>query len=354
MRMALELAGGVRERVSPNPRVGAVVVKDGTVRGTGAHESFGGPHAEVNALTEAGADAKGAALYVTLEPCAHHGKTPPCTETVIAAGVTEVFVGAKDPNPAVTGGGMDVLRKAGIAVTYPVLGRECLDGNAAYFKYVTQGAPLVTAKWAMTLDGRIATKTGDSRWVSSRESRRRVHELRARVDDNPLLTCRLDGRTSPRRVVVDSGPRLSCGSKLVASAAESEVIVAVGGNADTDRISALEAAGCTVLQAPGAGERVDIAVLLKKLAERTITSVLVEGGGTLLGECFDNRLVDRAIVFVSRTIIGGKDARSPVEGFGLKKIADAFTLRDTRVSETGGDVVIEGKIGEWPWEPTVE
>ena len=360
MGMALELAAGGRGFVSPNPLVGAVLVKGRKVVGSGCHAEFGAPHAEAVALREAGAGAEGSTLYVTLEPCRHYGKTPPCVGAIVEAKVSRVVAACCDVDPQAAGG-LRELRAAGVEVEVGLMRREALDLNAPFFKFQTSRRPFVVAKWAMTADGRMATKTGDSRWVSSEESRRLAHELRGTYDgvmvgigtvlrDDPALTCRVEGMRSPKRIVLDSEARLPLSSRLVKTSGEGEVIVAVRENAPPERAEALRKAGLTVIGCERAASGVDVAGLLEKLAERRITSVLMEGGSEVLGSAFDGELVDMVVAIVSPKIVGSAAAKGPVAGTGAEGMMDAALLRDVRIFGVGEDVVMEGKLGRWEWE----
>ena len=363
MARALELAWDAVGRTSPNPPVGAVVVRYGRVVGEGSTQPAGQAHAEVVALRQAGDLARGAALYVTLEPCSHHGRTPPCTEAIIAAGVAEVHASIVDVNPRVSGAGLDRLREAGIAVHTGEGRREAEELAAPHAKLVTTGRPLVTAKFAMSLDGKIATRTGDSKWITSEESRRYVHELRARSDaimvgigtvmaDDPQLTARKpDGTPLPRqplRVVVDSSGRLPRDSTLLKQAGDTLVAVADESQSVRARLEPVARRGqppaMGVFAAAGVDGRVNLVGLLDELGRREITSVFVEGGGTLLGSLFDDGLVDRVVGFVAPVIIGGESALSPVGGEGAEWMADALRLSDVRVETFGDDVAVSGWV----------
>ncbi len=355
MQIALDLAARGRGRVEPNPMVGAVVVGDGRIVGRGWHREFGGPHAEVFALDDAGDAARGATLYVTLEPCCHQGKTPPCTEAVISAGIGRVVAAMMDPFPEVAGRGLQLLSEAGIEVECGVLEGRAMKLNAPFVKLVTTGRPYVIAKWAMSLDGKIATRTGESRWISSEASRRRAHEMRNIVDavmigigtavvDDPELTCRIESGRNPRRIIVDSTARLALDSKLVRSAREVETIVAATDAAPAGRVRALRDAGCKVLQVAARDARVDLDALLGLLGGLKLTNVLVEGGGELLGELIGRRLADSAMVFIAQKVIGGRDAPVPVAGEGITPLGDALELTDVRVEQMGPDILIEGRF----------
>ena len=350
MLRALELAEKGRRTVSPNPAVGAVVVDGGVVVGEGYHEMAGGPHAEAVALAEAGRRARGAEMFVTLEPCSHHGRTPPCVDSIVEAGLRKVVMAARDPNPRVSGGGARVLREAGV---------EAIDGpfekiarriNEAYLKWVTTGSPLVTLKAAVTLDGKVATRTGDSRWVSGEVSRRDVHEERARSDvvmvglgtvlaDDPVLTAREVGASrQPLRVIVDGGAVLPAESRVL-DIAEAPTAVAVGSGAARENIARLEGRGVTVIVA-GEGLEVDLRLLMEELGRREITSVYAEGGPTLGAELFAGRLVDRMVAYIAPRVAGGRDAPGPVGGAGVELMREAESLEIDTVREMGPDIKV--------------
>jgi diaminohydroxyphosphoribosylaminopyrimidine deaminase/5-amino-6-(5-phosphoribosylamino)uracil reductase len=359
MKLALDLAERGRGRVEPNPMVGAVVVRDGRQVGQGHHEQFGGPHAEIHALEASGRSAHGATLYVTLEPCCHFGKTPPCTDRVLAAGVSRVVAAIQDPFPRVNGGGISILRQAGVIVDVGCLADDARRQNAPYWKRQMTGMPYVTAKWAMTLDGKTATVKGDSRWISSDLSREAVHELRSRMDgiiigistaecDDPLLTARVPHPPRrPVRIVLDSSLRLSEASRLVQTARETKVLVATTDRAPGDRRIALEEAGCEVVEFPSTGG-VPVDALLRELGNRQMTNILIEGGGRVAGAFLDAGQIDGVDVFVAPMIEGGDHSVTPVRGSGRSMMNQALRLRDV-VSETlGPDARIRGWIPqEW-------
>src|SRR5579885_619836 len=345
MTRALELAERGRGHVEPNPLVGAVVVRDGRLVGEGWHQRFGGPHAEVNALAAAGEAARGATLYVTLEPCCHHGKTPPCTDAVLRAGVGRVVAAMPDPFPQVAGKGAELLRAAGVPVDRGTCEAAARRLNAPYLKLLATGRPYVHAKWAMTLDGKIATRTGDSRWVSNEASRRRVHELRGRMDavlvgvgtvlaDDPLLTARPPGPRTAARVVLDSRGRTPPGCRLAATARDVPTLVVTAGAEP----AALRAAGCEGLALAGGG-RPSADALLAELGRRRMTNVLVEGGAEVLGSFLDARAIDEVHVFVAPKLAGGREALTPVGGRGVERIAEALPLAEWRVEVIEGDVL---------------
>jgi len=354
MHEALELARQGRGRVEPNPMVGCVIVKDGRVVGRGYHRSFGGDHAEVEALRDAGDDARGADVYVTLEPCAHHGKTPPCTDALIRAEVKRVIIAMSDPFPEASGAGPKKLTEAGIEVEAGLLEEDARELNAPYVKFITRKQSYVIAKWAMSLDGKIATRTGDSRWISGEESRRLVHQMRNKVDavmvglgtvlkDDPQLTCRIPGGRNPRRIIVDGPAATPLTSQVVRSAREIETIIVTAESAPAERVQPLEEAGCGIIKLPAKNDRIRIADLLAETARRCLTNILVEGGAELLAAVFGERAVDEVRVFVAPVIIGGAGAYTPVAGPGVDEISQALRLRSVTSWRVGEDVLIEGR-----------
>lgn len=358
MARAVELARRGAGWTSPNPLVGAVIVRDGRIIGEGWHHRFGGPHAEREALAACGESPAGATAYVTLEPCCHTGKTPPCTEALIEAGIARVVVGVLDPNPLVAGRGNEALRRAGIEVAVGVLEPSCRAVNEPFLHAMEQRRPLVIAKYAMTLDGKVATREGLSRWVTGEAALRRVHEDRHRhagvmvgigtaLADDPLLTCRLDGRevSQPARVVVDAAARLPLESQLVRTASEAPVIVAVAEGALLARRNALAERGCAVVAVPAREGRVDPRILMELLWQRfSLDSLIVEGGPTLLGSLFDEGLVDRVQAYIAPKIFGGLEALGPVAGRGVGDPADAPVLSEVSLQMMGGDVLLEGRL----------
>ncbi|NQT19412.1 MAG: bifunctional diaminohydroxyphosphoribosylaminopyrimidine deaminase/5-amino-6-(5-phosphoribosylamino)uracil reductase RibD [Planctomycetes bacterium] len=354
MREALELARRGRGRVEPNPMVGCVIAKNGAVVGRGRHRSFGGDHAEVEALRDAGADAAGADVYVTLEPCAHHGKTPPCTDALIRADVKRVIMAMSDPFPQTGGIGPKKLADAGIEVETGLLEHDARELNASYLKLVTCGRSYVIAKWAMSLDGKIATRTGDSRWISGEESRKLVHEIRNEVDaimvgvgtvlhDDPQLTCRIPGGRNPRRIIVDGPAETPPASQLVRTAREVETIIATTEAAPAERTDPLAEAGCEIIRLPAKDGLISVADLLAETARRRFTNILVEGGGGLLASMFEEDVVDEVRVFVAPVIIGGAGARAPVAGCGVEKLCNALRLRTVTTRRVGDDTLIVGR-----------
>jgi diaminohydroxyphosphoribosylaminopyrimidine deaminase/5-amino-6-(5-phosphoribosylamino)uracil reductase len=360
MDRALALAERGRGRVEPNPVVGCVLTAGGTLVGEGFHEGFGGAHAEANALAAAGARARGATIYVTLEPCAHTGKkTAPCAPALVRAAPARVVIAVRDPNPQTTGRGEEILRAAGIIVETGLRRKEAIYANASFFKHVRLGLPLVTAKWAMTLDGRIAAPDGSSRWISDETSRRQVHAMRGEVDavmvgietalrDDPDLCCRdAEPKRVAVRIVVDSRCRLPLESRLVRTARETPVLIATGPRPDARAAARLEAAGCELMRLPAAlSGRPDLGELFARLGDRGMSHVLVEGGPRLLGALFADHLVDRAVVFVAPKLLGG--GPGAVEGDWAPTIDGAHQLHRASVQPGGRDAIMIG----WVSDPT--
>lgn len=356
---ALELADLALGRCSPNPAVGAVLVRDGLVVGEGYTQPPGGAHAEIMALRQAGEQARGATLYVSLEPCCHHGRTPPCTDALIAAGVREVHAATVDPNPVVNGRGIQALEQAGIAVHVGEHAEEARRLNQGFFKYVRTGLPFVTVKYAMTLDGKSATRSGDSRWISSEASRTLAHRLRERADailtgigtvltDDPQLTVRLPPEArrpgplhQPLRVVVDSQGRIPTTARLLQDEHAARTVVATTEAAASCLRQRLAGTGAEVLALPARNSRVDLAALMRELGRRGVLNVLVEAGGTLVAALLEHRLVDRLLVFVAPKIIGGACAPSPAGGAGVERMAEALAASIDRVERIGNDILIE-------------
>jgi diaminohydroxyphosphoribosylaminopyrimidine deaminase/5-amino-6-(5-phosphoribosylamino)uracil reductase len=355
MRRALELAVLGQGCVEPNPMVGCIVVQGAEIIGEGWHRRYGGPHAEVEALAIAGRRAAGATLYVSLEPCCHHGKTPPCTDAIIAAGIRRVAAAQVDPFPQVQGGGAAKLRAAGIEVDLGLFEDEARRINAPYLKLVATGRPWIIAKWAMTLDGKTASRTGASRWISSEASRDIVHRLRGRVDaivvgretariDDPLLTARPPGPRTALRVVVDTRATLASQSRLVRTARDIPLMVAAGQHASAAECRRLEAAGCEVFLCRGDSHAVRLDALIAELGRRRLTNVLVEGGGRLVGTLLDAGQIDEVHAFVAPILLGGEAARSPIDGEGFADIAGASAMEQPEVRQVGGDIYITGRI----------
>ncbi len=350
MRRALELAARGKGRTSPNPVVGCVVVRDGRIVGEGYHERAGAPHAEVNAVRAAGGDVEGTTLYVTLEPCCYQGRTPACTDFLIEHKPARIVVALHDPNPKVCGEGIFQLRQAGIDVDVGLLEDEARTLNEAFFKYITRGMPFVIAKCGMSLDGKIATHTGDSKWVTGEASRRMVHELRNEVDailvgsrtvmmDDPSLNTRLDDKDvrDPVRIIVDAAEYLDADRRVFKHGSQSPTWVAVPD--DRDFTGADE-----VLRIPAGKGGLDLELLMKELAAREIVTVLIEGGGTTLASAFETGIVDKVMFFVAPKIIGGHDAVTAVEGEGAKRMVDVVHLETMTARPVGEDILIEAYV----------
>lgn len=377
MRRAIELAKKGGGYVHPNPLVGCVVVKDDEIIADGYHEKYGEFHAERNALTRCKTETKGASLYVTLEPCCHYGKTPPCTEIIIEKGIKKVFVGILDPNPLVAGKGVKILQDAGIEVEVGLCENEIREMNKVFLKYITTKRPYVIMKTAMTLDGKIAAYTGDSKWVTNEESRKKVHELRSELAgvvvgigtvlaDDPMLTCRLEGNHhQPIRIVVDSNLRIPADSQLVKTAKEYRTIVAcrhfdrseaersevekssLNVNKQKgflDSLQTLEMRGLEVIHCASKDGHVDINDLMAQLGAQGIDSLLLEGGGTLNAAFLEAGCVDEVWAFIAPKIIGGEGAKTPVSGKGIDKMSDAVNLQNIDIQNINGDILIKGKI----------
>jgi diaminohydroxyphosphoribosylaminopyrimidine deaminase/5-amino-6-(5-phosphoribosylamino)uracil reductase len=360
MRLALRAALRGAGRTCPNPAVGAVVVREGRVVATGHHACAGAPHAEAAALEAAGGRAKGAALYVTLEPCCHTGRTPPCADTILDAGVAEVVYAARDPSPHCDGRGATRLAERGVRVRPGVLAEEARRLNGPFFKRVETGLPFVTAKWAMTLDGKTAARGGDSRWITSPAARALVHRFRRRAGavlvglgtvlaDDPRLTCRLPGDRQPVRVVADPEAETPPDARLIESVSVSPLLVAHGPDAPAGRVRRLAGAGAKTLEVAGAPGGIDLEGLFRSLAEGAcglgaVDHVFLEGGGELAASAFEAGLVDRVEAFVAPKVLGGREAKTPVEGEGPDRIADARPVEVFRVRTVGGDFLVEGTV----------
>lgn len=357
MERALELAKKGEGTTSPNPLVGAVIVKDGRIIGEGYHEVYGGPHAEVNAVEGATEDVEGSTIYVTLEPCSHYGKTPPCAELLVRKKFRKVVIAMTDPNPLVSGRGIAMLRDAGIEVVTGVLEAEARRQNEIFLKYIQTRRPFVIMKTAMTLDGKIATSTGASKWVTGEAAREEVHRLRNRVSaimvgvntvlrDDPELTTRLpDGGTDPVRVIVDSTLRIPLDAKVLTLDSPKKTVVATTERADREKLAALSAMkNVEVILVPEKASRVDLPWLMGWLGECRIDSVLVEGGSELNFSMLEENLVDKVITFIAPKLFGGREAKTPVGGEGFAKVEDAVVLKDIRMETFGDDIMVEAYV----------
>lgn len=355
MTRALALAARGRGSVEPNPLVGCIIAHGAEIVGEGWHRRYGGPHAEVEALAIAGQRAQGATLYVTLEPCCHFGKTPPCTDAIVQAGIARVVAAQRDPFEQVAGEGESRLLAAGIRYRAGVCEAEARQLNAPYLKLLKHGLPWIIAKWAMTLDGKIASHTGSSRWISSEASRALVHKLRGKVDavvvgigtvlaDDPLLTARPAGARVATRVVLDSEARLPANSQLVRTAAEAPVLVAVADSAPAGATEKLVARGCEVVVCPGDDRIERLRHLLAELGRRRMTNALVEGGGQILGSFLDAGLIDEVHAFIAPRLLGGQAAWTPVAGQGFASVGEAMRLERVVSEVVDGDTYLHGFV----------
>lgn len=355
MRLAMQLAGNAIGRTSPNPLVGAVIVKDNRVVGCGWHRKAGTPHAEVHALNQAGELAQGADVYVTLEPCAHYGKTPPCAKALVEAKVKNVYGGLLDVNPKVAGKGFKILEDAGIHVEYGFLQDELRKQNEVFFKWIEHKKPFIVLKAAMTLDGKIATATGQSKWITNETSRAYGYKLRdiydgimvginTVIEDNPMLTARVDGGKNPIRIVVDSSLRIDINANVVQDKS-AKTIVATTDKADKDKILKLQAQDVDVIVVDkDENDKVDIEKLLDILGQQNICSILVEGGATLSGSFVAKKIVDKVYFFIAPKIVGGKEAKTPVAGTGILNLQEALALKDIQIEKLEEDVLIIGRV----------
>ncbi|WP_444313570.1 bifunctional diaminohydroxyphosphoribosylaminopyrimidine deaminase/5-amino-6-(5-phosphoribosylamino)uracil reductase RibD [Megamonas funiformis] len=355
MRLAMQLAGNAIGRTSPNPLVGAVIVKDNRVVGCGWHRKAGTPHAEVHALNQAGELAQGADVYVTLEPCAHYGKTPPCAKALVEAKVKNVYGGLLDVNPKVAGKGFKILEDAGIHVEYGFLQDELRKQNEVFFKWIEHKKPFVVLKAAMTLDGKIATATGQSKWITNETSRAYGYKLRdiydgimvginTVIEDNPMLTARVDGGKNPIRIVVDSSLKIDINANVVQDKS-AKTIIATTDKADKDKILKLQAQDVDVIVVDkDENDKVDIEKLLDILGKKNICSILVEGGATLSGSFVAKKLVDKVYFFIAPKIIGGKEAKTPVAGTGILNLQEALALKDIQIEKLEEDILIIGRV----------
>ena len=354
MGMALELAEKGCGYVNPNPMVGAVVVKGGVVIGKGFHEKYGSLHAERNALADCSESPRGSTMYVTLEPCCHYGKTPPCTQAIIESGISEVMIAVKDPNPLVSGKGIDILRRNGIKVTYGVLQEACMRQNEVFFHYIKTEIPFVVMKYAMTLDGKIATRTGKSRWISSEKARQNVQISRHRysaimvgvntvISDDPLLTCRIKGCRSPVRIICDTNLRTPLDSRIVKTAHETTTYIATACS-NQERCKPYSAAGCEILTISEKGSYIDLRELMKQLGKKGIDSILLEGGATLNYSALQSRIVNRVQTYIAPKFFGGFSAPGPIGGIGIDTTEQAFQLIKGRITMFGEDILIESEV----------
>lgn len=359
MAKALELAKLGIGYTNPNPLVGAVIVKDGRIIGEGYHKKYGDAHAEINAFRNATEDVAGATMYVTLEPCSHFGKTPPCANAIVEKGIKRVVIAMKDPNPLVAGKGIAILRDHSIEVTTGVMEKEAKHLNEVFIKFITTDLPFCTLKTAMTLDGKIAAYTGDSRWITNAKSRKYVHELRHRfssimvgigtvIADDPLLTTRLDNihGKNPIRIVVDTKGTIPLDAKVLITNENTKTILATTEAINKEKLKHIKDTGTEVIITPLKDSRVDLPSLMKSLGDMKIDSVLLEGGSTLNYTALKEGIVDKVISFIAPKIIGGASSKTPVGGDGIPYMKDAITFNNISVSKLSDDVMIEAYIGK--------
>ncbi len=355
MARALQLAKKAIGKTSPNPMVGAVIVKNGQIVGDGYHKQAGKAHAEIEAIKKAGAHARGAEMFVNLEPCCHHGKTPPCVDAIISANLKKVYIGMTDPNKLVNRKGIGILRRNGIEVEVGILKKECERLNESFAKFIRTRKPFVIMKSGMSLDGKIATNSGESQWITCEKSRKLVHEIRGEVDailvgsgtvlkDDPRLTVRLERRKlkNPARVILDRRGRISIGSNVFKNADTDSVIYATSSNLSKRKEKRLRDMGVDILAMPGQDRNSELKILLEELGRRDITSVLLEGGALLNASALKENVVDKAILFVAPIIIGGDEAPGFVGGKGVQKLKDAVRLKKVQTIKVGDDFMIEG------------
>ena len=359
MRRAIELAQKGRGWVNPNPMVGAVIVKDGKIIGEGFHARYGELHAERNAIASLTESAEGATIYVTLEPCCHYGKTPPCTQAILEQKIARIVIGSRDPNPKVAGKGVKILRQAGVKVQEDFMKEECDKLNPVFFHYITKKTPYVVMKYAMTIDGKIATKTGDSRWITGEKAREAVHEMRHSymgimagigtvLADDPMLNVRLEGRKSPVRIICDSHLRIPGDSRIVKTAQKYKTIIACGGQGqeEKEKMVRLCKAGIQVISIPDNQGRVDLKRLMEYLGEQGIDSILLEGGAELNDNALRAGIVQEVKVFLGPKIFGGANAKGPVEGIGIESVRKAANMKLKDISKIGDDVLLEYVFSE--------
>jgi len=356
MNIALTLAGKGMGHVNPNPLVGAVIVKDGEIIGQGYHEEYGQLHAERNALADCKISPAGATLYVTLEPCCHYGKTPPCTEAIIGSGIKRVVIGSLDPNPLVSGKGVNILKEHGIEVVENVLKEECDKLNEVFFHYIRKKTPYVVMKYAMTMDGKIATATGRSKWITGELARENVHKDRNRytaimvgagtiLADDPQLTCRMENGRNPIRIVCDTNLRTPLDASVIRTAKEIPTIIATSCN-EKEKYETFLQAGCEIITISKKDGHTNLKELMKELGERKIDSVLLEGGSTLNWSALQSGIVNKVQCYLAPKLFGGVEAKSPVAGIGVDLPENAFRLMNSKIIQMGEDILVESEVVE--------
>lgn len=355
MKMAIELAKKGKGKVNPNPLVGAVIVKNGEIIGQGYHSKYGGNHAEIEAINNATDDVKGATIYVTLEPCFHYGKTPPCVDKLISSGISKVVIGHLDPNPLVSGKSIEKLKSLGIEVKVGVLEEECLKLNEVFIKYIKTKLPFVVLKSGVSLDGKIATKTGESKWITGAASRAKVNELRNElrgimvgvntvIIDDPTLNCNIHGGRNPIRIILDSNLRIPLDSKILKTAYKYETIIATTKNIDLNKKALVEELKAKVITIDSINNKVDLNKLMIKLGEMKIDSILLEGGGEVNYSALEAGIIDKLMLFMAPVIIGGKESKTFVEGKGIDLLTNSFKASNLKIEYLGEDILITSYI----------
>lgn len=354
MKLAIREARKGEGFTNPNPMVGAVLVKDGRIINQDYHHRYGEYHAERNAIVNCSADLRGADLYVTLEPCCHYGKTPPCTEIILSSGIRRVFIGSMDPNPLVAGKGAAVLRQHGVEVITGICEKECLELNSVFFHFIRTKTPYVVMKYAMTADGKIATRTGASKWITGEAARERVQLSRHKymgimagagtvLADNPRLTCRLEGKRSPIRIICDTRLRISPESEVVKTAREIPTILATAAE-DTERRKVFEESGCQIITLPLEDGHVSLPALMQKAGEQGIDSILLEGGAMLNYSALKSGIVQEVEAYIAPKLFGGAGAKTPVAGVGVELPDHAFFLKNPRIRQIGEDILVNWEV----------
>ncbi|PJI10329.1 MULTISPECIES: bifunctional diaminohydroxyphosphoribosylaminopyrimidine deaminase/5-amino-6-(5-phosphoribosylamino)uracil reductase RibD [Clostridium] len=357
MKRALYLAEKGSGYVNPNPKVGAVIVKNGKIIGEGFHERFGENHAEINALNSAGENARGAEIYVTLEPCSHFGKTPPCARTLVKAGLKKVIIAMKDPNPIVSGRGIKILRENGIEVVLDVMKDEAEKLNEVFIKYITTKRPFVLMKSAVSLDGKIATTLGESKWISGEVSRQYVHKLRNNfmaimvgigtvISDDPLLTTRIENKKSksPIAIILDSKLKVPLNSRIFTTLSERKIIIATTEYSDKAKMAELKKMGILVIEIPSKCGHVNLKYLMNEIGKMGIDSILLEGGSKLNFSCIKENIVDKVMYFVAPKLVGGEKAKTSIEGEGIKSLSDAVKVNNMNSEKIGQDILLTGYV----------
>ncbi|RGY98112.1 bifunctional diaminohydroxyphosphoribosylaminopyrimidine deaminase/5-amino-6-(5-phosphoribosylamino)uracil reductase RibD [Clostridium sp. AM58-1XD] len=354
MKLALSLAQKGCGRVNPNPMVGAVIVKDGRIIGMGYHEKYGGPHAERQALASCSESPNGSVMYVTLEPCCHQGKTPPCTEAIIESGISRVVIGSSDPNPVVSGKGIPILRGHGIMVDEGVMKEECDRINEVFFHFIRHNTPYTAMKYAMTMDGKTAAVSGESKWITGEEARRHVHKDRNRyaaimtgvgtvLADDPLLTCRIEGGRNPVRIICDTSLRTPLSAQVVTTISLARTIIFTCCTNQMLHMPYLEA-GCEIFTVPSKNGHVDLNACMKLLGEQKIDSVLLEGGSILNWSALESGIVNKVQAYIAPKLFGGQTAKTPVGGDGVQFPSQAFRLLPPSVTVLGNDILLESEV----------